>query len=73
MAEDYDKVLDYFLKVLSTPVDKLEKPKNSEKKHAFLLFKTLDDCRKARSAFKDKPMENVVVRPFFSHSRRRHH
>lgn len=74
LAEDYDQVLDYFLKVLSTPVEKLERPQNSEKKHAFLLFKTLDDCRKARSAFREKPMDKVIVRPFYSrNNRRRHH
>ncbi|CAL6042809.1 Conserved_hypothetical protein [Hexamita inflata] len=64
LAENYAEVEKYFKETLKTNIVKMET--FEDKKHAFLCFKNIEDCRAARAAFREQPIEKVVVRPFMT-------
>eukprot|EP00703_Trepomonas_sp_PC1_P003251 JAP93355.1 Hypothetical protein TPC1_14402 [Trepomonas sp. PC1] len=58
----------YFTETLKTA--KFQTESKDGKDFHFFAFTNLDDCRAARAAFRENPMENVTVRPFIPFHKR---
>ena len=63
-----EAVKKYFTETLK--VAKFETESKEGKDFHFFAFTDLEDCRAARAAFRENPMENVTVRPFIPFHKR---